>query len=651
MGRSDEETGTNDVERPDASKPLMVLSALTAVALSLSNHAAAEEPWKQPFRIDEHTVALYHFDEGEGNEARDANRDPELTLRANTQALWGKRTGFGATARFIRTDDDANLLIGPIDNDKLELRTCQGGGTVEAQVRYTGQYGKDWGNTYANICGTDEEGFSLPHGTRNGWNFALHHWKNGKIDQLVPGGRLFGPAAGSAMPFYGQGTTVRDLLITDRQWHHVAWQFRDTDRMHFLYIDGLLFWKWAVSGPRQPVPCSIPFHVGGFLHSQDPPFQISKGNFEGEIDELRISSVLRYRLAEKLTIVRRTLPDTAIHRHYCVPLSADGAQGNLSWHLVDGVLPRDLTLEPTGVIEGIATEATAPRKLTIGLTDAAGHSDEHTFTIRVRPGQLVSRSLPLAFAGLEYEHQLQSQFMSDPVRWQFRAGLLPKGLVLDPDTGLLSGTPTTISRTLLDVVVEDGHGQRDEAELVLKVVPAALRRIEPDEHTVALWDWQGPGGKLIPDRMGDEQLTLTWVNMSGDQRQPRPGWGRYPHFRGGGEFGFSGPQHNDKVDLRTCEGQWTVEAWVRRGGRFSRYARHMNNRHFDFGHICGTYDNSRRGVWELFLSDHDSPDGSMSPGVHFFGADPEQALEDLHPWKRPEGIVVAATEVGIHDTQ
>jgi hypothetical protein len=41
----------------------------------------------------------------------------------------------------------------------------------------------------------------------------------------------------------------------------------------------------------------------------------------------------------------------------------------------------------------------------------------------------------------------------------------------------------------------------------------------------------------------------------------------------------------------------------------------------------------------------------MSPGVHFFGADPEQALEDLHPWKRPEGIVVAATEVGIHDTQ
>ena len=628
------------------------MSALTALTFFPWHHAAADEPWKQPFQIDEHTVALYHFDEGQGNETREANGDPELTLRANKQALWGKRPGFGATARFIRTNDDANLLIGPIDNDKLELRTCEGGFTIEAQVRYTGPYGKDWGNTYANICGTDEEGFSLPHGRRTGWNFSLHHWKKGKIDQLVPGGRLlFGPGAGSALPFYGRGTTVQDLLIADRQWHHVAWQFRDVDRTHFLYIDGQLFWKWAVSGPRQSDPCSIPFHVGGFLHSQDPPFQISKGNFEGEIDELRISSILRYPLAEKLTIVPRTLPDAAIHKRYSVPLSADGAEGDLSWLLVNGVLPKGLTLAPTGVIEGTATEATIARKLAVAATDAAGHSDEHTFTIEVQSGRLVSRSLPLAFAGLEYEYQLESQFMSDPVRWQIRSGLLPEGLALDSETGRFSGTPTIVSLAILDVVVEDGQGQRDQAELVLKVVPAALRMIKPDQDTVALWDWQGPSGKLIADRIGDEQLMLTWVNMTGDQRQPRAGWGLYPNFIGGGENGFVGPQRNDKVDLRTCTKEWTVEAWVRRGGRFSHYSNRMGKRHFDFGHICGTYDNSKRGVWELYLSDHDSPDGSMAPGVHFFGAEPEQALNDLHPWKRPEGIVGQAAGAGIHDTQ
>ena len=40
------------------------------------------EDWK-PFEPDEHTVALYHFDEGQGNEAHDACGDPELTLRAH----------------------------------------------------------------------------------------------------------------------------------------------------------------------------------------------------------------------------------------------------------------------------------------------------------------------------------------------------------------------------------------------------------------------------------------------------------------------------------------------------------------------------------------------------------------------------------------
>ncbi len=56
-------------------------------------------------------------------------------------------------------------------------------------------------------------------------------------------------------------------------------------------------------------------------------------------------------------------------------------------------------------------------------------------------------------------------------------------------------------------------------------------------------------------------------------------------------------------------------------------------------------------MWELYLSDHYSPDGSMDPGVHFFGADPNQALKDLHPWKRREGLIPEATAAGIRDTE
>ena len=99
------------------------------------------DDWREPFEPDEHTVALYHFNEGEGDEAHDACGDPELTLRAYREGLWGSRPGFGATARFDR--QNAHLLVGPANNDKLELRTCTREWTIEAWVRYTGPGGKD----------------------------------------------------------------------------------------------------------------------------------------------------------------------------------------------------------------------------------------------------------------------------------------------------------------------------------------------------------------------------------------------------------------------------------------------------------------------------------------------------------------------------
>ena len=626
--------------------PVILISGLPLIFSAPSVVASNTSPG--PFVPDEHTVVLYHFDEGKGNATRDACGDPELTLRAHKQALWGKRCGFGATAKFIRTRDDANLLIGPVNNNKLELRTCPGSFTVEAWVRYTGPFRQDWGNTYGNICGTDEEGFSLPHGKRSGWNFSLHNWQ--EKDRLVPSGRLL--ASGSAFPYYGKGTTIQKMAISNRNWHHVAWQFRDADQTHFLFLDGKRFWKWTTPAGRQMDRCDIPFHVGGFLHSQDPPFQISKGNFEGEIDELRISNTMRYPVADQLSIIRSSLPEAGLHVPYSAELAVDAAAGEIRWQVVDGCLPVGLTLDHmTGVISGTTTGTAGPREFTIAAADSDGNKDKQSFTLQVRAGRILSESLPSAFAGLAYEQMLQTEHMGEPVRWQILSGTLPEGLTLDASTGKLSGTPRAVCGTTLRVQVREAYGQADEANLVLKVVPATLRRILADEHTVALWDWQGPSGKLIPDLMGDETLTLTWVNMTGDQRQPRPGWGLYPNLIGGGENGFVGPQQSAKVDLRTCKEEWTVEAWVRRGGRFSRYSEHMGGRHFDFGHICGTYDNSERGVWELYLSDHDSPDGSMAPGVHFFGANPDQALKDLHPWKRPQGIVGNPANAGIRDTE
>lgn len=645
---------------------------LLAVFLACSM-AGADDEWRLPFTPDEHTVVLYHFDEGGGNVTHDALGDTELTLRAK-RGLWGKRAGFGSTARFERHADDGNVLVGPVDNDKLHLRSCTREWTIEAWVRYTGPVGEDGGDTYANIAGTDDEGFSLPIGFRGGWNFAL--WNRPTLSEgTTPVARFIGSlrrkdpnhdTSGLLFPHQRGGgyTGSQPAHITDQQWHHVAWQFRYRDQTHFFYLDGQVVRKVQLPFPgdqqgkviNDATDVVVPFVVGGFIHSQDPPFYLEFGNFEGEIDELRISSIMRYPVAHELAIVRETPPKAGLNLPYKFQLATDAAKGKVAWKLIEGALPRGLTLDAIrGAIQGRPQEIVEDRKATIEAEDSSGKTDQHTFAITVAPGRIVTESLPPSFSGSAYRASLQTIHAAEPLRWQVSAGNLPEGISLDAQTGILSGVPLRQEWAKFAVQLTDANGLQLRQALLLKVLPKKLRTIKPDENTVVLYDWQGPNGRFIKDLMGDEELTLTWTNMGGDRRISWPGReGRFPQFVGHGEHGFviTG-KGNPKLDLKTCTEAWTVEAWVRRGGPFRAFGDRLreHNQPFDYGHIMGSYDNTERGVWELYLSDSDSPDGSMAVGVHFLGADPDQALMDLHPWKRPEGVVGELTDAGISDIE
>ncbi len=631
--------------------------------------------WSKPFQADEHTVVLYHFDEGEGNTARDALGDPDLTLRANKQALWGKRPGFGATARFERRADDANLLIGPTNNDKLHLRPCTQEWTIEAWVRYTGEGGQDGAGTYANLCGTEDEGFGLPVGVRGGWNFSLNSGpKQGPLKNgIAPSARFMGSPRGKdpnhdtsslLLAEFGNFTGAEPALIIDNQWHHVAWQFRYRDQTHFFFLDGKLIRKVQLPLPgdqqgkvvNDAENVGVPFVVGGFFHSQDPPFYLNYGNFEGEIDEIRISKIMRYPAAERLSIIREELPVAGLQVPYSMRLAADTAQGDVNWEVVEGQLPTGLELDSvTGTLRGKATVAAEKQAFVIRATDKGNQTDQHTFTLSVEQGKIMTESLPPAFPGSEYRTVITTEHMAQPVRWTVLTGRLPEGVQLDSLTGELRGTPADPGKATIRIEATGAHGLKDETELTLKVLPKALRVIGPDKHTVVLYDWQGPNGRLMPDVMGDTELALTWTNMGGDRRFPWSGReGRFPQDTGHGEHGWATPvKGNPKLDLKTCDKEWTVEAWVRRGGPFEAFGAKESKltQPFHFGHICGTYDRTERGVWELYLSDINSPDGSMAPGVHFFGAQPDQALKDLHPWNRPKGIVGDPANAGIKDTE
>ena len=83
-------------------------------------------------------------------------------------------------------------------------------------------------------------------------------------------------------------------------------------------------------------------------------------NLEGEVDELRISDVMRYPVAERLSIVRQKLPSAGLNLPYQVRLGTDAAAGRVSWELAEGRLPAGLTLDPSeGVIRGTPEQTVA----------------------------------------------------------------------------------------------------------------------------------------------------------------------------------------------------------------------------------------------------------------------------------------------------
>lgn len=651
-----------------------------------SNSLPAEQPnesWRQPFAPDDDTVVLYHFDEGEGNETHDALGDESLTLRANKRGLWGQHEGFGSTARFERKDDDPNLLIGPVNHDKLHLRGCTKAWTIEAWVKYEGPGGLDTGRTALNICGTDEEGFSLPSGKRGGWSFGLHS-KSG-VGDLKRGithfARFMGSprgkdpnhdTSGILLPYASGGhIDAQPATITDHEWHHVAWQFRYADQTNFFFLDGKLTRKVQLPVKDEnriiennAVDVGIPFMVGGFQHSQDPPYFLRWGTFEGQIDELRISKVMRYPVAESLSILKQTLPDAGFKVPYSVDLGTDESEGTVMWKLVAGQLPEGLMLDNSrGRIHGTPTENTPPAKFTLEAQDEAGNSDSHQFELAIARGELETESLPPSFVDVAYHADLNTSHLAAPLKWEIVKGELPQGIKLSVDAepnstdskATLSGTPSKQGWTELAIQVTDSNGTVKQCDLVLKVLPQELLQIKPDKHTVALFDWQGPDGKLIPDRMGEQSHTLTWTNIGGDRRVSWPGREQnFPQFTGHGEHGFASEGKGlPKLDFKTCDKAWTVEAWIRRGGPMQAFGGTVKGKQhpFHFGHICGSYDLSKRGVWELYLSDIKSEDGSMAPGIHFFGDKEEQALKNLHPWHRPDGIVSERSQTGIRDTE
>ena len=162
-------------------------------------------------------------------------------------------------------------------------------------------------------------------------------------------------------------------------------------------------------------------------------------------------------------ITTTTLAAATAGSTYSGTIKTSGGSSPFTWSISSGALPAGLSLQGgTGGSVGIAGEATGAgsSSFTITVKDSTGITASQALTLTVNPPAALSittSSLAAAEEGVAYSQTLQASGGVPGYQWSVSAGALPAGLTLNPSTGTISGTPTTLGTASFTVKVTDSQ--------------------------------------------------------------------------------------------------------------------------------------------------------------------------------------------------
>jgi len=148
-----------------------------------------------------------------------------------------------------------------------------------------------------------------------------------------------------------------------------------------------------------------------------------------------------------LTITTTALPSGTEGIPYSATLQASDGTAPYIWNVASGDLPAGLALDGPGVVSGTPT-APGSSSFTVRVTDSGSPAQSSTkpLSITVSPEgafSITTTSLPNGTTGVPYSTTLTATGGITPYVWQVDQEL-PDGLMLNPATGVISGTPTTM---------------------------------------------------------------------------------------------------------------------------------------------------------------------------------------------------------------
>jgi hypothetical protein len=129
-------------------------------------------------------------------------------------------------------------------------------------------------------------------------------------------------------------------------------------------------------------------------------------------------------------------------------LWGSGGTAPYTWTVTAGALPAGLSLDPdTGIITGTPTGA-GTTAFTVTATDAGSPAETASEAVSITIAStaalsVTTTSLTAPTVGQAYSSTLAATGGVPVYAWSVSSGTLPAGLSLDPDTGTISGTPTT----------------------------------------------------------------------------------------------------------------------------------------------------------------------------------------------------------------
>ena len=177
-------------------------------------------------------------------------------------------------------------------------------------------------------------------------------------------------------------------------------------------------------------------------------------------------------------ITTTTLQGGVVGQAYSQTLHATGGIGALTWSVSSGSPPNGLTLTPAGTISGTPTNP-GTSNFTVAVKDTFNQSDTQDLSITISAVLEIATTSPLPSGkeGQAYATTLQSSGGLPPVSWSW-SGVpnVPNGLVLNPATGQITGTPAAATQNIytLTVTAQDSGTptpQKVSKELSLEIAP------------------------------------------------------------------------------------------------------------------------------------------------------------------------------------